>query len=216
MAIAFDAVVNASYGGSATLTKTWSHTCTGSDRFLFVNILNGGTTDLVTGVTYNGVDMTRIAGQAGDFYHSMYGLANPASGANDIVVTCSSSNNIIPNSISYTGVNQTGQPNVFAYNNNTSSTSITSSITTITDNSWLMMFMRKNTGGSATAGAGTTSRVNDTTYGLHTFDSNAPITPAGSASLIANHSTSSKWTIIVAFAPVGAAPASNKGFLAWL
>lgn len=211
MAIAFDAVVNASFGGSATTTKTWTHTCTGTDRYLFVNVLVGTNTDLTTGVTYNGVSMTRLDGRTSDFYMTTYGLANPASGANSVVVTCSVATNIIPHSISYTGVNQTGQPEVLGRNNNTSSTSLTTTLSTSTDNSWTMKFMRKNTGGSATAGAGTTVRVNDTTYGLHCADSNGAITPAGSTSLILNHSTSSKWSLMYAFAPVagGGSPTDN-------
>lgn len=213
MAIALDAVVNASFGGSATLTKTWSHTCSGTDRILFVNVLVGGITDIVTGVTYNGVSMTRVNGQAADFYMSTYALMNPASGTNDVVVTCSSSTNIIPHSISYTGVSQTGQPEVNGLNSAGAGSSITSSLTTISDNSWVMMFMRKNSGGSATAGASTTSRVDDSTYGLHCFDSNAAVTPAGSRSLIANHSTSSKWTVMVAFAPAVAGGATKNNLL---
>jgi hypothetical protein len=206
MAIAFDAVTNGSFTGGGA-SRTFSHTCGGTNRILFVNVHTN--TDVVTGVTYNSVAMTRVNGQATDFYITTWVLMNPASGANDVVVTCSASTNIIPNAISYSGVSQSGQPEVSALNSAGSGSSITSSLTTLTDNNWVMMFMRKNSGGSATGGTGTTVRVDDSTYGLHAFDSNGAISPAGSTSLIANHSTSSKWTIMVAFAPYVASGPTN-------
>ena len=52
---AFDA---AGSGPSTSATSlTWSHTCAGANRILFVGFLSNGT---VTGVTYNGVAMTQV------------------------------------------------------------------------------------------------------------------------------------------------------------
>lgn len=58
MAIAFDATTTSSLG-SAVTSITFSHTCTGSNRILFVCTANNGGAN-VTGVTYNGVAMTNI------------------------------------------------------------------------------------------------------------------------------------------------------------
>jgi hypothetical protein len=58
MAIAVDAT---SQDHSATATSlTFSHTCSGSNRILFVGIVGDITTDTVTGVTYAGVSMTLV------------------------------------------------------------------------------------------------------------------------------------------------------------
>lgn len=211
MAIAYDTIVNASFGGSATLTKTWSHTCTGTDRLLFVNVHTDS--NVVTGVTYAGVAMTKIYGQATDFYNTVWALVAPASGANNVVVTCSSSVNIIPMSISYTGCDQT-LPTIFNTGTTAAST-ITVSVTTTADNSWLMGYQRKNSGGAVTAGAGTTIRADDTTYGFTTCDSGGPITPAGSASLALTYSAT-KWMGIVAFAPAVAPSSQNSNFFMFM
>ena len=97
MAIAFDAAARTDAGANQT-TATVSHTCTGSDRILFVQAISNDDGDTVTGVTYNGVAMTKIgssvgvppAGSSSNFL-SMWYLIAPATGANNVVVTRSTS-----------------------------------------------------------------------------------------------------------------------------
>lgn len=172
MAIGYDTAVNAGYSGSTSTTKTWSHTCSGSNRFLVVQILTN--LDRVTGVTYNGVAMTLIYKGATDNYSTVYGLIAPATGANDIVVTCSTSQDIIAHSISYTGVSQSIFPS-----NSAQATSSTVNVVTVYNNSWLVSFYRHTSVGSATAGANTTLRIDDATYAMASADSNAALTPPG-------------------------------------
>lgn len=106
MAIAFDASSGSKGAGSSTLT--WSHTCSGSNRTLVVGCASK-TDDYITGVTYNGVAMTQVdkttGGGGGAEY--MYILANPASGANNIVVTASVSIDMMGSAVSYTGTSLT-------------------------------------------------------------------------------------------------------------
>lgn len=207
MAINFDTIVNASFGGSATTSKTWSHTCTGSDRILFVQTLTDGNN--VSGVTYGGVAMTRVYGQTTDFYSTIYALPNPASGANNVVITCSVAQNIIPMSVSYTGAKNEA-PTIF--NTGSGASPLSVSVTTTADNSWLLGYMRKTAGGTVTAGTGTTVRASDTTYALYTFDSGTPTTPAGSDSLQLTSFSGTGYMGVLAFAPAVAATSHIKSW----
>jgi len=62
---------------------------TGANRVLIVQVDWRDQTSDITGVTYNGVAMTSLCAKTanGDCAARMYGLANPASGLNNIVVT---------------------------------------------------------------------------------------------------------------------------------
>lgn len=93
MALVFDAVSNAGRTTDGSYaSRTWSHTCTGSDRVLVVGIvITDGAT--VSSVTYNGVNLTRVNGitQAGYMTVEMWKLTAPSTGANNIVATFSTS-----------------------------------------------------------------------------------------------------------------------------
>src|SRR5205809_294622 len=104
MPIAFDAVVD---GGltNVTTTHSYAHTCAGSDRLLLVAVLIGATADDVTGVTYNGVAMTRVGTIADSLRRVyLYELVGPASGTHNVVVSTGTNQLIIAGSASYTGV----------------------------------------------------------------------------------------------------------------
>jgi len=203
--IAFDAITNASYGGSGGTSKTFSHTCTGTDRLLFVNVHTDS--NVVTGVTYGGVAMTKIYGQSTDFYNTVWALVAPATGANNVVISCSSSVNIIPMAISYNGCNQ-NLPTVFATGTDASSPQ-TVNVTTLADNSWLMGYQRRTVGAGFTVGSGTTLRANDATYAFATVDSGGALTPTGSYGLTVNYIGTS-YLGVVAFAPAVASSSSIK------
>jgi len=100
----------------------------------------------------------------------MYSLIAPASGANNIVVSSSSSITVYMANTSYTGVKQTGQPeqsNTGGFSNPV--TSLTTSVTTTSDNCWLVGYLRA--GGNQTAQSGTTLRTGINTT-LQIADSN--------------------------------------------
>ena len=90
MALAFDAKSD-SDGYTNAASVTWSHTCTGSNLGLVVG--DGGwhpSGHTVSGVTYNAVALTARATSAlsgGDDQASCWTLINPASGANNVVVS---------------------------------------------------------------------------------------------------------------------------------
>ena len=209
MAVAFDTSTD---GGLtiASNTLTWSHTCSGANRVLYVGCFGGGLTggdqgdDSITGVTYNGVSMTLVGKtiNTGDRYVYLWELVNPASGANDIVI--SSTLTVIAGvASSYTGC--TTHESATTYTD--IGTSITVLLLSVAANSWTVM-VTKNDVGTASAGTGTTTRQSTAT-GLAIFDSNGPLAP-GNQSLQATIGSSALWAAVMAIIP----PASG-GSTTW-
>lgn len=208
MPMAFDA--SSSVNSGTTSPVTFSHTCTGSNRILFIGVdtnNNSVAGDQVTGVTYNGVAMTLVDKILVDSFGEEYlfVLFNPASGANTISIAFnnSSDTNVSAVATSYTGANQTGPVDASATGSANPASEITTTLTTIADNCWTVKGVRM--GATGTAGAGTTKRVeNDSFVGM--YDSNAAITPAGSTSLIVSRTGNSNLkSVMASFAPVAAA-----------
>lgn len=179
--IAFDA----SAGGSAASTNNLTVAMTvgsGSNRALVVAV-TGASSDLVTSATFNGVAMTLVnktTPMDGSRYLYAFYLAAPASGAHNIVVSASGTSDfILAAAASYTGVSQSGQPEV-----NHPNEGLTNVLTTLTNNAWTVL-AAKNEAGNAVAGSGSTKRGGDGFGGDITcvFDSNGPVTPAGSNSM---------------------------------
>jgi hypothetical protein len=83
---------------------TWSHTVgSGNNRYLLIGYV-GGTTN---GVTYNGTALTllgEVFESSAGVYYRLYGLANPAVGTHDAVVTSSVAAVKVAFSISLSGV----------------------------------------------------------------------------------------------------------------
>lgn len=107
MAIALDAV---SEGSANAASLTIEHTTTtDDDRYLLVVIGVQASTDVVTGVTADGITMTRSGGfvgisRTGYFYR----LDNPPSGTYDIVVSLSAANEVAAAVLSFTGATTGG------------------------------------------------------------------------------------------------------------
>lgn len=194
MALAFDVNSGSSTGAGTSLT--WSHTTTGSNLVLVVGILTAdNNTDFITGVTYNSVALTRIntAITNNNRRNYLYILGNASSGANNIVISASGSTSIYASACSYTG----GASSPLDANNTgtTSGTSLTTSLTTVADNCWLVGFVYAEL--TVSAGANTTMRggpFNNTQM----FDSNGAKTPPGSYSLITNQTTSAHMDHVIA------------------
>lgn len=191
MAIALDATSDAA--GAAS----WSHTCSGTDRILFVQAFS--LSDAVSAVTYNGTSMTLVnktsfpgSGRQGTY---LYYLIAPSTGSNTIAVTGGTG----VGGVSYTGAKQTGQPDSSAVANNGAATSITLTTTVVASGCWLVCAVADGAGGE-TAGAGTTIRQTDGN-GLVLADSNASV-GTGSQSLIVNFSSTVNAGVIASFAPV--------------
>ena len=203
MAIAHDATSsdNNSTEGWSSTTITWSHTCTGSDRILFVYV-RAHTSDVVTGITYDSSAMTQIAKvqRTSDRWNYLYYIVAPSTGANNIVVTASEAIAYICDASSYTGANQTGVPDASTTQNATG-TSVTTTLTTIANNSWIILTAH---GFELVAGTNSYLRIADSS-GIALFDTNKDITPAGSTGMTVTMDNSLLVTTIMAsFAPVSA------------
>jgi hypothetical protein len=143
MAIAVD-TTGQGYANATSLT--YSHTCSGSSRYLIVGWYEFTNSRTVSSVKYAGADMTLIGEQTADGsggYVRQYGLANPASGANNIVITLSGTNQIFATSASYTGVDQTTpNPNSSTTGSVTGTGFNVSSPSVTVDQSWIAMHGR--------------------------------------------------------------------------
>ncbi len=217
MAIAYDATSQtSSTAWSSGSSLTWSHTTTGSDRYLIVAISIGdSSSDVVTGITYNGVAMTRIATQTvGGASDYMYGLVNPTTGANNIIASFSITSSFCHGAAtSYTGIKQTGQPDSFS-SSSASATSLSVSTTTVADNSWVVGFF-SNSSANTNSRTGITSRSYNTGIGRDIGDSNAPKTPAGSYTMTEQGATSGTWTGIIASLSPTVATTTNSAMMAF-
>lgn len=211
MAIVRDAVSSGSNGGSGS-TLTIAHTCTGSNLLLVTYVGCNTASDIITGVTYNGVAMTRATGQfigANSISSYLYYLINPATGTHNVVISNSSSVGVQGGNTSYTGVLQTGQPDATSTASTaTTATSIANAVTTVADNSIHMA-------GVYTSAAVPTSVTNGTfTAGSLLAESNPlAITPAGSQTMTFN-GASQNWAVVGAsFSPAPVvAVASPSGY----
>jgi len=107
MALAHDA--DSSSSGSAVSTLAWPHVCTGAELLLVVGANTFPATSTVTGITYNGVALTKIDAQNASLWcrSELWYLVAPASGSHDIVVTLiSQANYIVGEGSSWTGANR--------------------------------------------------------------------------------------------------------------
>ena len=215
--IAFDSASNSGYK-TATNTATWSHTCTGSDRYLAVNVerlSTPGTT--VSSITYNGASLTQIgsASSGTDVGRvEAWGLAAPASGANNIVVTLSAAVAWAGTAVSYTGVHQTSPTEGWnsATAVNVGAADATVNITTVADNCWVIAACATD---DASITASQTSRNNVTgAAGSGADEDSGPKTPAGSVTMTYTGVAALATWVIGGYAIRPVAASSLSGFLA--
>lgn len=183
--IAFD---NASQGNAVSSPTSLTYALTvgsGTNRVLWVGfIVNRVGAPTISSVTYAGVAMTATSNSpnsTGQFLYVYY-LPNPASGANNVVITLNSSIEIHSCAVSYTGAAQTGIPDAVATQTAGSGTSATLSATTVANNTWMFGIFRNDSAGHGSAGTGTTQRVKITGQ-ASCDDSGSALTPAGSHSI---------------------------------
>lgn len=164
--ITFDAASNSGYQAAAS-TYSWSHTCSGSNRFLAVDVslLSAGST--VTGITYNGValSLTGAKSTVTSFGRvECWGLVAPATGSNTIAVALSGSIVSSAEAVSYTGVHQTTPTEAFnsAQATNVGAADATVTITTVADQDWVHAAIATS---DSSITAGQTSRNNVTGAG---------------------------------------------------
>jgi hypothetical protein len=173
--------------GASTATLTFAHTCSGTNRILFVSATsNSGVT--VTGITYAGTAMTEIDSHtdgAGPTTY-LYYLIAPAIGANNVVISASGSSALVGSAISYTGAKQSGQPDASGEGSDATTTHYTQALSSVANNCWHILTARTGNGYAWTADSGTVVRIQpESTYlgACGIVDSNTPKTPAGSVTL---------------------------------
>jgi len=202
---AFDAVTSATGSGAGPFT--WSHTCSGSDRVLFVKVSYYDSADSVTGVTYNGVTMSVVTGSLvsnGQYSVVWYYLINPATGSNTVSVSFTGAVfDFGGSAISVTGADQT---TAFGGVATATGTSTTPSVDVSSASDELVIDgLSIVHGGTLSVGAGQTQRTNEICGG---FIKHATSTEGGGATTTMSWSNSSSqvWAIS-AFAakPVSAA-----------
>ncbi len=209
-AIAFDALGD---GGAATATSlTFAHTVTGTETLIAVGVYVSNS--VVDGVTYNGAALTLIDNvlHASGNYVELYYKTGADTGANNVVISRTGTEDIFGSSLSYTGVNATGQPDDAVEGTEAAQTDgITLTLTTVADNSWGVMAGQQSAGGCQN-GTNFTERTAGTAPCMG--DNAAAITPAGSyAMTMLNNGSSSNWAAeLASFAPAGAAPEATPNF----
>lgn len=213
MAIALDATTEPN---SATGTSfTWEHTCTGENRFLACMPYHGTTgNDVVTGVTYAGASMTR-AGTAPlpDNLQRvyLYYKAAPASGANNIVISASSSVGWRPLGKSYTGCHQSAPLDGADSGNATSVTTWSQSLTPNVPNCWVVSGLYGG-GGGVNPGAGANTAMDTHQQDVSVAWFNSTLNPVSGLTTLNYTLTSSSnmAAVIISIAP--AAEVGIPGF----
>lgn len=196
MAIAYDTGTgNETNSGTSV---SWSHTCTGSDRILWVYVMNSSAVN-VTSVTYNGVELTLAVGNGSSQRSRLYYLIAPATGANTVQVNLASTSYVYCASASYTGVAQTGQPDATGFANNGASPR-TTSVTTVADNCWTVLGARAVSTGNTSASTNSTKKVDRSGY-VQFYDNNTEVSPAGSYSMTVTTTLGNINTVMASMAP---------------
>lgn len=192
-------------------SQTTSHTCTGTNRLLLVGV-GSNTTSLsessITGVTYAGVSMTKIAyikHSSANNYVWLYALENPTSGANNVIVSASGSQKIEVGITSLVGAKQTVTLDSYA-STQTASTTPTYTTTTVAD--YCQLLLTSWLERAPTAGTNTLN-ISGSGINQNNFRSINAIDTAGSSSLTWTQSDSTRSTgIIASIAPYAEATSS--------
>lgn len=210
MAIAFESIHTLNAGPGTTITTTFD-IGTPTNGIMVVTGNGNTSSDLVTGITWNGVAMTKLQAFAPDANHDRYIylwiLVNPASGSNDLVVTNSSSGPFFGGKATiYSGVAQTGQPDNSGTATAGTGTSFAMSLTVNTTDSWIVAHASGSSNLALSAGTDTTLRSAVTSPAIG--DSNAGLA-TGSRTLNFTSSSQNFSGVILSIAPLAAVVASG-------
>lgn len=203
MAIAVDTTTSSiSTGFSGTVTKTWSHTCTGSglllvlEASLWQDVAGTGT---ITSASYNGVAMTFVTADRGAGMRSeLWYLTAPATGAHTVSVTVTGNTDAIKlATTSFTGVDQSSPLSVSNTANSFSANATVSLTTTVANTVVVGALSKFGTAAPTTGSPYTNLAVNSTTSTTFSADY-ALVSSAGSTTLTYTTSTASDWSISIA------------------
>ncbi len=211
MALAFDAVSNGSVSVAVT-SLSWSHTCGGSDRVLFVSAGWGGTGSSVSGVTYNAVSMSALWGlgdTAGATSVSGHILGNPASGSNTVQVSFTGSVDCAASAQSWTGAD-TASPNRTPVTAQDTGSPANTTVTVANAQSGDVCVDSHSVFANATTvGAGQTSRYEADNVAGNGFSYGSSSEPATGSTVMSWTHAGTYWAIgACAIKPASAAPTS--------
>lgn len=211
--IAFDTASEATPATGTSLS--WSHTCSGSDRILFVGVVgNLGSNGDISGVTYGGVALAQVGAPVqvvNDRWLYLFMLVAPPTGTNEIVVSAVASTFIDAMAVSYTGAKQSAQPDSSSTAvpvHDWPATSLTCTTMTVANNCWTVLFAKPAWGIGGVESPAALRSGGGVDGGCLFADSGGPKSPAGTVSLVATSTENAQgWPpgmagIIASFAPV--------------
>lgn len=194
-AIAFDAFTNGGYVNPGN-SITFAHTVSGSDRLLFAGTWASSGSGSFT-MTYNG-DAGTLANSVTDpdgNVEAVLYLKNPDTGTNNVVFGKTGGTYMFVVASSYTGTDQTTQPDSTATYSGTVTSSpwqLSTTITTIADNSWVFGVGREGADGNLNAVSGVIER-GGTSGWFQGFDTNGAKTPAGTVTMVLGTTATRNW-----------------------
>lgn len=223
--IAFIAETTGSVNPGLSLTIS-SPNCTGTNLFGGVFALNANATIQSTvHATWGGVTMSTStlirAGGTLERWMNGYSIEAPASGVQSIVLTNSSSQLIEAVAFCYSGVAQTGQPEVTNTSENVSMSTYSISLTTLANNDWAIGNLYGSSRGSVTSFTTGAQRLINGALGDMDLADNGPVTPAGSVSIAGTFGASqsdlsaSIWAIAPASGVVTSSPLPLVSAMWW-
>jgi glucose/arabinose dehydrogenase/chitodextrinase len=190
--IALDLASRSSNGNNVN-SISWSHTVTnnGSNTVLIVGGVSRDGTDSrrpVIGITYNGVNLTRVREDdepVNNVYSSLWYLVNPAPGPHTITITYAGAvTEAFGMAASFTGVDQNAPIDASAGSVQSSGMTISTSITTVSNGALILDAQYAGADGSITATSGQVALTHQA-VGLGRTNDRAmmtmkgPISPAG-------------------------------------
>ena len=182
------AVSSSSIGSGTSLTFAHSVSAQ-SDRVIVVGISTGGAHP--TGITYNGVALTRLAGTSSlSVYGSIWYLTAPATGSNNVVVSLANASHIIAGATNFYHVDQATPLSNAATLARLDVDSGSIDITT-TAGDFVVDALTLNTTNNVTFGAGQTERWDQASFSAK---------GAGSTEVATGTTTTMSWTLPVSTA----------------
>lgn len=217
MAIAFD-TSGAGVQNSNTTAVTVAMTLSASATLLLVGIsVNETTTDKISGVTWSGNAMTRIAnviGSATGVQVAIYGILSPTTGLANFVASKVSSCSMDALGVSYTGTRTDLLPSIINTASLTASAagSLAASVTPTTDNCWTVAMCCNNFADGMTVDGGHLIRVDDVGGSSRAMaDSNGTVTNGVSNTTTFTRSGTGDWGLaVVVVEPPGGTPVVTR------
>jgi hypothetical protein len=145
----------------------------------------------------------KVQAPSNNNWQYLYYILNPASGANNVIITAGSEHYLISEAASWYNVRQSGQPD--AMTSNTApigSTSVTTSLTTVAAGSLVVQGLWSY--GHLAEGPGATQILVDAAFGGAGIfvSSGSPVSPAGNVSMTTiSDGSESTGVIMASFAP---------------